>query len=62
MNTNTMMLIALGVILVLSAVGIWLVNRGSGVESPPSDAEEDETIESTESTETSAETSEDTRQ
>ena len=57
-----MMLIALGVILVLSAVGIWLVNRGSGVESPPSDVEEDETIEVTEPTRTNAETSDAARQ
>ena len=34
MDTNTIMLIALAVLIVLSAVGIWLANRGSGVEDP----------------------------
>lgn len=33
MNTNTMMLIVLAVLIVLSAVGIWLANRGSGLTS-----------------------------
>ena len=42
MDTNTIMLIALAVILVLSAVGIWLVNRGSGVESIKHTEEEEE--------------------
>ncbi len=31
MNTNTMMLIALALIVVLAAVSIWLANRGSGI-------------------------------
>ena len=31
MDTNTIMLIALAVLIILSAVGIWLANRGSGV-------------------------------
>ena len=31
MNTNTIMLIVLAVLIVLSAVGIWLANRGSGI-------------------------------
>ena len=34
MDTNTIMLIALAIIIVLSALGIWLANRGSGVEDP----------------------------
>ena len=34
MDTNTIMLIALAILIVLSAVGIWLANRGSGVEDP----------------------------
>ncbi len=34
MDTNTIMLIALAVLIILSAVGIWLANRGSGVEDP----------------------------
>lgn len=35
MDTNTIMLIALAIIIVLSALAIWLANRGSGVEEPP---------------------------
>jgi cytoskeletal protein RodZ len=34
MDTNTIMLIALAILIVLSALGIWLANRGSGVEDP----------------------------
>ncbi len=34
MDTNTIMLIALAVLIILSALGIWLANRGSGVEDP----------------------------
>ena len=34
MDTNTIMLIALAIIVVLSALAIWLANRGSGVEDP----------------------------
>lgn len=45
MDTNTMMLIVLAVLVVLSAVGIWLANRGSGVEAPPTDDTEEETEE-----------------
>lgn len=31
MDTNTILLIGLGVVIVLSAVAIWLANRGSGI-------------------------------
>ncbi|MGB3848482.1 MAG: hypothetical protein WA958_00830 [Tunicatimonas sp.] len=34
MDTNTIMLIALAILVVLSALGIWLANKGSGVEDP----------------------------
>ena len=34
MDTNTIMLIALAIIVVLSALAIWMANRGSGVEDP----------------------------
>ena len=51
MDTNTIMLIALAVLLVLSAVGIWLVNRGTGVESVATDEDEEvEVIETAEDT------------
>ena len=50
MDTNTMMLIALALILIFAAVGIWLVNRGSGVESVHT--EEDEVVDDTEPVET----------
>lgn len=60
MDTNTIMLIALAVILVLSAVVIWLVNRGSGVERVEH-IEEDEDVEVVEDTKTTR-TREDTRQ
>ena len=47
MDTNTIMLIALAILLILSAVGIWLANRGSGVEDPHKDhdVEDDHAIE-----------------
>lgn len=48
MNTNTILLIALGVVFVLSAVGIWLANyQGQKSSNPPAedhDYEEDEVI------------------
>ncbi len=54
MDTNTIMLIVLALLVIFSAVGIWLANRGSGVDNPdnPEDAEdvEDEDIEATEDT------------
>ncbi len=34
MDTNTIMLIALAIIVVLAALAIWMANRGSGVEDP----------------------------
>ena len=37
-----MMLIVLAVLIIFSAVGIWLANRGSGVEDPPTDDIEDD--------------------
>lgn len=43
MDTNTMMLIALAVIVVLSAVCIWLANRGSGITSAEEVVDEPET-------------------
>ena len=55
MDTNTIMLIALAIIIVLSALGIWLANRGSGVEDPhraldPVESDDDTTEVSTTST------------
>lgn len=52
MNTNTIMLIVLAVLVILSTVGIWLANRGSGVEDPntPEEIESEEDIEHTEDT------------
>ncbi len=41
MDTNTIMLIALAIIVVLSALAIWLANRGSGVEEPPHEHDAD---------------------
>lgn len=41
MDTNTIMLIALAIIVVLSALAIWLSNRGSGVEEPLHEHETD---------------------
>ena len=46
MDTNTIMLIALAIIIVLAAVVIWLANRGTGVEEPhhETDLETDEEL------------------
>ncbi len=46
MDTNTIMLIALAIIIVLAAVVIWLANRGTGVEEPhhATDLETDEEL------------------
>ena len=64
MNTNTIMLIVLVLLVIFSAVGIWLANRGSGVDDPdyPEDTEhvDDEDIEDTRDTEAAKDTHKDT--
>ena len=56
MDTNTIMLIALAVLLILSAVGIWLVNRGTGVERVEPTEDDDDDLETTETTKTREDT------